>query len=203
MSAATDPDHDAADGGELRYAYRSSLLGAPCEFALKPDALEWQIGRRSGRVRYDRVRSVRLSFRPATMQSHRFITELRSDGNPKLQICSTSWRSMVQQERLDAPYIAFISALHRRLAEAGSTARFSAGMPVLPYWVGVVVFAVVIVAFAVIAFRGLQAGQRSGAAIVGAFALVFAIQLGNYFRRNWPRRYRPQAIPDNVMPSVS
>ena len=118
------------------------------QFTLRPDALEWQIGRRSGRVRYDRVRAIRLSYRPVTMQSHRFITEIWSADNPKIQIVSVSWRSIVEQERLDEAYSAFIAELHRRLAAAGAHGAFTTGLPVATYWVGVVMFAAVMIATA-------------------------------------------------------
>jgi hypothetical protein len=194
-------DHDRdAENVEPRYAYKPSLVGAPCEFVLKPDALHWQVGRRSGRVRYDRVRSVRLSFRPLTMQWHRFITEIRSPDNPTVLISSTSWRSLVEQERLDGAYAAFVKELHRRLAAAGSTAQFFAGMRLVPYWIGVVVFFGVLLATAAMVVRAILAEQWSGAAVVTLFFAVFAIQLGNYFRRNRPGRYRPDTLPDKVLP---
>jgi hypothetical protein len=203
MTAAPDSDQDdEADRGDPAYAYKPSLVGAPCEFVLKPDALHWQIGRRAGRLRYDRVRRVRLSYRPVTMQSHRFVTEIWSSDNPKIQIASVSWRSLVEQGRLDAPYAAFIVELHRRLAAAGTAAQFSAGLPVAVYWIGVGVFAAVMVAIGVLTVRAMQAGQWSGAALVGLFFVVFAYQLGNYFRRNRPGRYRPDALPPNVLPRV-
>jgi hypothetical protein len=199
MSA--DHDQDAEDV-EPRYAYKPSLVGAPCEFMLKPDALHWQVGRRAGRVPYDRVRSVRLSFRPLTMQWHRFITEIRAPDNPKVLISSTSWRSLVEQERLDGAYAAFVKELHRRLAAVGSTARFSAGIPVVSYWVGIVVFAGVLFATAAMVVRAIQTEQWNGAAVVTLFFAVFAYQLGNYFRRNRPVRYRPDALPDKVLPAA-
>ena len=57
-----------------------------------------------------------------------------------------SWRSIMEQERLDAAYAAFITELHRRLAAAGAPARFSTGLPFVTYWVGVVIFGAVLVA---------------------------------------------------------
>jgi hypothetical protein len=185
------------------YAFKPSLMGAMCQFTLKPDALEWQIGGRNGRVRYDRVRAVRLSFRPVTMQSQRFITEIWSADNPKIQIVSASWRSMVEQERLDAPYAAFVGELHRRLASAGGAARFSTGLPVAIYWVGVIVFAAVMLATAVMLVRAIGLEQWGASAIVGLFFAVFAYQLGNYFYRNRPGCYRPDALPAGVLPKAN
>jgi hypothetical protein len=56
------------------------------------------------------------------------------------------------------------------------------------------------VTLAVLIVRALQLGQWTGAGIVGLFFAVFVFQLGSYFRRNRPGRYRPEAIPANVLP---
>src|SRR4051812_9560117 len=133
----TDPD------GDPTYAFKPSLMGALARFTLKSDALAWELGRRSGRIRYDRIKALRLSYRPVTMQSHRFITEIWSPDSPKIQIVSASWRSILEQERRDEAYSAFVAELHRRLAAAGATTQFSTGLPVAIYGVGIVVFAVV------------------------------------------------------------
>jgi hypothetical protein len=193
---------DDAAADEPCYAFKPSLLGAACRFTLKPDAMEWQIGRRSGRTRYDRFRAVRLSYRPVTMQSHRFVAEIWSPDHPKIQIVSASWRSPFEQERLDKGYAGFVTALHHRLAVAGGGTQFLTGLPALTYWVGAVVFGVIMVMTGVMIVRGLQLGQWSVSAVIGAFFLVFAIQIGNYFRRNRPGRYRPQAIPAAVLPKA-
>lgn len=200
MTQQTDRDIDAEAAGDPSYAFKPSLMGAMCEFTLRPDALDWQIGRRSGHIRYDRVSAVRLSYRPVTMQSYRFIAEVWSPGNPKIQIASVSWRSLVEQQRFDKPYAVFVSELHRRLAAAGATAQFTTGVPAVTYWIGVAVFAAVMVATGVMIVRSMRLEQWSASAIIGVFFLVFAYQLGNYFRRNRPGSYRPDAIPDEVLP---
>jgi hypothetical protein len=200
MSLTPEHDRDEASEAAPSYAFRPSLVGAESLFALGPDALHWQIGRRSGRLRYDRVRRVRMSYRPATMQSHRFVTEIWSDDNPKIQIASASWRSMTEQQRQDGAYNGFIAELHRRIAAAGARAQFVAGMPAATYWLGVAVFAVIMVTMAGIVVRALQLSQWSGAGLIALFFVVFAYQLGNYFRRNRPGRYRPEALPRYAMP---
>ena len=62
----------SVDSAEFSYAYKSSLMGAPFEFRLAPDALEWRKGGIAGRTPYGRIRRIRLSFRPMTMQNYRF-----------------------------------------------------------------------------------------------------------------------------------
>jgi hypothetical protein len=108
---------------------------------------------------------------------------------------------MVEQERFDRDYAAFVTELHRRLATAGVAAQFSAGLPAAIYWVGAAMFAAVMIAMAVLIVRSLQTQQWSAAAVVGVFFVVFAVQIGNYFRRNRPGRYRPDAIPPELLPN--
>ena len=184
------------------YSFKPSLMGAPCHFALRQEGVQWERGRYAGLVRYDHIRSVRMSFRPVTMQSQRYITEIWSSDNPKLLISSASWRSLIEQERLDSAYTAFVTELHRRIAAAGATVAFTSGMPVVTYFIGVVVFAAAILAMGALTVRAMQLDDWKVAALVGVLFLVFAIQIGNYFRRNLPVRYRPDAIPANVLPRV-
>lgn len=193
----TDP---AAPDDALVYAYRPSVLGAAWQFTLRPDAIEWNTGRRSGRVRYADVRMIRMSFRPVTMQPMRFITEVVAQGAPKLDIVSTSWKSMVEQQRLDQAYSAFVTELHHRVAAAGAPVRYQQGGNAILYWAGFAAFAAVGLGLAALIARALQAQAWGGAAFIAAFLAIFLWQAGNYFRRNRPGIYRPDALPAGLMP---
>ncbi len=186
---------NATDRGDPAYAYKPSLLGAPWEFRLTPDALEWSIGRHQGRTPYDRITRVRLSFRPVTMQTRRFVTEIWPAGGPKLSIASSSWKSVLEQEGRDQDYGAFVRELHRRIAAAGARASFETGSPALLYWPGLAVFVVVSFGLAALTLQALQIGAWAGAAFVGGFLALFLWQSGAYFRRNRPGSYRPEALP--------
>lgn len=193
-----------ADGGgdTVTYAYRPSLLGAPTEFRLTADALEWRSGNSSGRVALHDVRLVRMSFTPATMQSHRFVTQIWADRAPRLDIVSTSWKSVVEQERLDARYVSFVFELHRRIARAGAPARFVQGKPALLFWPGFALFAVVAVMLAALVPRALQSHTLGGAVFIAGFLALFLWQGGNFFRRNRPGRYCPDALPPVLLPKI-
>jgi hypothetical protein len=201
MSIAAEPNRED-DAGVTSYVYKPSLFGAPSQFFLRQDGLQWHVGAYRGFIPYSAVRWVRLSYRPATMQSHRFLTEIWSDKHPKVQIASASWRNFMDQERLDAGYAGFVAELHRRLAEGNASAQFSTGMPVISYWIGVFVFGAALVALVLLTLRALQIGEWGGAAIAGVLCVVFGFQLGNYFLRNRPGRYRPDALPLGVLPRV-
>jgi hypothetical protein len=189
-----------AGGHDPSYSFKPALLGAPWELHLRPDALEWRAGLSSGRVAYDRIRRLRLSFRPVTMQSYRFLTEIWSDAHPRITIASTSWKSMVEQERQDTAYWTFVTELHRRIAAAPARARFQRGSPAIMYWLGAVVSAAAALALTVLAVRALLMREWTGAALVGGFMALFAWQIGTFFWRNLPGTYRPEALPAQVMP---
>ena len=190
---------DAGEGA-FAYAYRPSLLGAAREFKLAGDGIDWAAGRKAGHIPFRTVRRLRMSYRPASMQSHRFMTELWADGAPKLEILSSSWKSMVEQERLDKPYVAFVTELHRRIALAAPPARFEQGSNPLLYWPGLIAFVGVALGLALLVVRALQADAKGGAAFIGGFLVLFLWQGGNFFRRNRPGLYRPDALPAELMP---
>ncbi len=149
---ATEPDAPA-------YAYKPSLMGAPWEFRLAPDAIEWHIGRYQGRTPYTRIARVRLSFRPVTMQTRRFVTEIWPVDGPRLLIASSSWKSILEQEGRDQAYGAFIRELHRRIAASGARVTFEAGSPAILYWLGLAVFVIVSLGLAALTVRALQAAR--------------------------------------------
>jgi len=194
-----EPHDDATTGDDFTYSYKSSLIGAAFEFRLAGDALHWGKGGSQGRTPYRQIRRVRLGFRPLTTQNQRFVTEIWTDG-PKLTIASTSWKSMVEHERLDARYRAFVTELCRRIGAAGGQTVFQVGSPAVVYWMGVVVFAGASLMLAGLIVRALQTAAWSGAAFVAAFLGLFLWQAGMFFRRNRPGRFDPDAIPDSVLP---
>jgi hypothetical protein len=198
---SSETEEDAAtDGGDPIYFYKPNLVGSPWVFVLRANGLAWELGRRSGFVRYEQVRRVRLSYRPGTMQSYRFLAEIWSEQGPKLQISSTSFRSMMEQARQDAEYAAFITELHKRLAATGSTAQFLAGMHPIMYWLGAAVFAVIGVVLGGFLVRTLWQGDLTGAAVVAAVIALLVWQVGTIFHRNRPGSYRPDAVPAAVLP---
>src|SRR5664280_298683 len=193
VTQAVDMSIDRASAGEpVAYAYRPSLLGAAWEFKLTGEGIDWATGRKAGHIPFRAVRRLRMSYRPASMQSHRFMTELWAEGAPKLKILSSSWKSMVEQERLDKPYAAFVAELHRRIALAAPPARFEQGSHPLLYWPGLIAFAGVALGLALLVVRALQADSKGGAAFSCCFsgraAITFAAIGRAYIA---PRRCRP------------
>jgi hypothetical protein len=185
---------------EFCYAFKSSLIGAPLELRLADDALEWRKGSARGRAPYRGIRRVRLSFRPMTMQNYRFLAEVWPAVGPRLQIASTSWKSMFEHERLDAQYAAFVTELNRRVGAAGGQTSFECGSPALIYWPGIVVLIGATIGIGALAVRALQTGAFAGAAFIAAFLALFLWQAGGFFLRNRPASYQPDAVPPLLVP---
>jgi hypothetical protein len=205
MNSNPQPD-DSDDarfyGDDPIYGYKPNLMGAPWVFRLTDKGIEWEYGRRSALLRYEDVKRVRMSYRPATLQSHRFLTEIWAEQSPKLQISSTSFRGLMEQQRQDAEYISFVGELHRRLAASGSAARFEAGMNKWLYWLGSVVMLAIAVALVGWTGRTIWSRDFAGFAVLAGVMLLFAWQVGTMFYRNRPLVYRPEHPPPAVLPRV-
>ncbi len=196
MADTAEPPHEPV------YAYKPSLMGAPWEFRLRPDRLQWTAGTRTGAILYRDIQRVRLSFRPVTMQPYRFLAEIWSLGAPKLTIASTSWRGMLEQERLDHPYRDFILALHQRIAAADARPALDAGSHAYLYWPGFAVFAVMAIGVAALLVRALQQESWPATLFLAGFFALLLWQIGGFFRRNRPRRYNADAIPEDILPKL-
>jgi hypothetical protein len=199
--ADAEPEHPFA-GDDPVYAYKPNLVGAPWVFRLGRNGLDWEYGRRSGTVRYDQIKRVRMAFRPATMQGHRFITEIWSPQAPKLQISSTSFRGLMEQARQDGDYAAFVGELHRRLDAAGAAARFESGMHPVVYWPGAAIMAAIGGGLLFFLAKVIMNRDFTGALVVIGVMALFAWQVGTIFYRNRPRSYRPDDLPRAVMPKA-
>jgi len=193
---------DLPSGREFDYAFKASLLGAPMEYRLADDALEWRKGAYAGRAAYGRIRRMRLSFRPMTMQPYRFLAEVWPADAPKLQIASTSWKSVFEQQRLDGEYGTFVIELNRRVAGARGNTIFVTGSPVFIYWPGAAVFVGAAFGVAALGVRALQSGAFAAAGFIAAFFALFIWQAGNFFLRNRPAAYDPHAVPQRVLPKL-
>lgn len=185
---------------DVTYAFRHSMMGAPHAFRVAHDALYWHVGRYDGRIPYRTIRRIRLAFRPVSMQTHRFIAEIWSDNAPKLSVASVSRRGLMEQERQDAAYRAFVQALHQRIAETGATPVLQAGSSPWLYWPGLGLLAALALTFPVMFFRSLQAGTGMSAALMIVLLIVFLWQLGLFFWRNRPGTYRADAPPATLLP---
>ena len=182
------------------YAYRASLIGSAHRFELTDEGLSWHIAGRSGVWRYDEISAIRLSFRPVSMQQHRFRADVSRSSGGRIAILSTSWQTAALMAPQDRGFRDFLVELHARMARAGSRAALTAGLGRKTYAMVLAFLAALAVAMAGLLIRALMIGEFAGVLFILGFAALFAWQVGGFVRRNQPRSYSFDQLPRSLLP---
>ena len=184
----------------IRYAYKASLIGAAHQFELTADGLSWRVAGRADVWRYADITAIRLSYRPVSMQAHRFRADIAHASKARLPIISTSWQTAALMAPQDNDYRAFITELHKRMARAGSRAVLTGGLRPNVYALAVTLVALLALAVGGLLVRALATGEFAGALFLVGFAALFGWQVGGFLRRNRPLPYTFAHIPDALLP---
>ena len=184
----------------IRYAYKASLIGAAHQFELTADGLSWRVAGRADVWRYADITAIRLSYRPVSMQAHRFRADIAHASKARLPIISTSWQTAALMAPQDNDYRAFITELHKRMARAGSRAVLTGGLRPNVYALAVTLVALLALAVGGLLVRALATGEFAGALLLVGFAALFGWQVGGFLRRNRPLPYTFAHIPDALSP---
>lgn len=191
------PD-DAASN--TSYAYKASLIGAAREFALTDAGLWWRVSGKSDVWPYREISAIRLSYRPVSMQSHRFRADIEHSSGARLLILSTSWRSPALMAPQDQDFRVFITQLHRRMAKAGSRATLVGGLGPRIYAAALIFLALVATAMAGLLIRAIGTGEFAGVLFLVGFTVLFGWQIGGFIRRNRPQAYTFDRLPGALLP---
>lgn len=184
----------------ISYAYKASLIGAAHQFELTENGLSWQAGSRSGVWPYLDIAAIRLSYRPVSMQSRRFRADIESADGQRIVILSTSWQTVALMAPQDRAYRAFITQLHARMRQAGSKAVLIGGIGPKTYAAGIVLLGLVAIAIAGLLLRAIATGEWAGGLFLIGFAALFTWQIGGFVRRNRPRAYTFDHLPEALLP---
>jgi hypothetical protein len=182
------------------YIYKASLIGSAHRFELTDGGLSWHVAGRSGLWPYGDIAAVRLSYRPVSMQPRRFRADIDRAGGGRIVLLSTTWTTVTLMAPQDRDYRAFITQLHRRLKEAGSTAALVGGLRPALYHAAVAMLAMVAVAIGGLLIRALATGEWAGALFLIGFAALFWWQIGGFVTRNRPQRYGFDTLPEELLP---
>jgi hypothetical protein len=153
-----------------------------------------------GQVAYPMIGMVRLGFRPSNFGNRRFTAEIWPSKGAKIEIASASYKSMVSMEDLGPEYRAFITELHRRIANSGGNCRFEAGFAAWRWWPMVAVAVATAIALVYVGGTTLLRGDFGAGLLVGGFMGLFAWQMWPLISRNRPMRYDPRNIPEHILP---
>jgi hypothetical protein len=196
-----DGASDAArEAPVISYAYRASLVGAAHRFELTDAGLTWHLAGRSGVWAYADIAAIRLSFRPVSMQAHRFRADIRHVDGGRITILSTSWQTAALMAPQDDAFRVFLRELHARMHAAGSHAMLTGGLSRRLYIAALALVALLAIAMGGLLVRALAMRQFAGAAFILGFAALFAWQVGGFICRNRPLVYSFDQLPDRLLP---
>ena len=182
------------------YVYKASLISSAYQFELTDSGLSWRTGRRSGVWPYADIASIRLSYRPMSMQARRFRADIARAGEGRIAILSTTWQTVSLMTPQDQGYRAFITELHRRMKAAGSKASLTGGIGMVSYATAVAMLVLLAIAMIGLLVRALATSEFTGALFLVGISVWFAWTIGGFIKRNRPRRYSFDALPERLLP---
>jgi hypothetical protein len=196
------PDQTAEGEGvpAISYAYKASLVSSAQQFELTDAGLLWRIGRRSDVWPYADIASIRLSYRPMSLQARRFRADIERVGGGRIAILSTTWQTISLMTPQDQGYRAFVTELHRRMREAGSRASLIGGIGTTTYAAAVAMLLLLAIAMAGLLVRAVATSEFTGALFLVGISVWFAWTIGGFIKRNRPRRYSFDALPATLLP---
>jgi hypothetical protein len=184
----------------ISYVYKASLISSAYQFELTAAGLSWRIGRRSGVWPYADIASIRLSYRPMSMQARRFRADIARAGEGRIAILSTTWQTVSLMAPQDQGYRAFITELHRRMEAAGSKASLTGGIGMVSYATALTMLVLLAIAMIGLLVRALATSEFTGALFLVGISVWFAWTIGGFIKRNRPRRYSFDALPERLLP---
>jgi hypothetical protein len=182
------------------YAYKASLIGTAHRFELTGEGLSWRIAGKSGVWPYAGISAIRLSYRPVSMQSRRFRADIENGNGSRIVLLSTTWQTAALVAPQDRDYRAFVERLHERMAACGSRAVLTGGLGPRIYAAAIGLLALVAIAMAGLFIRAVATGEWAGVLFLIGFAALFAWQIGGFMRRNKPRTYTFDRLPEELLP---
>jgi hypothetical protein len=196
MNAPLDP---------ITYRVRVSALENETIWRLGPDALEREeiiAGGKGATVRYPYVdiRALRLSFAPTRFDGVRYRCDLQLRQGTLAAIVSTHYAGIANFEDRSATYGPLVRGLVARVAAANPACEFRAGKHAPAYW-GAHIFVLAMIVVLVYVIGAVYGLSLPSIVIIklGILAAYIPLMI-MYTRKNWPRRFDPSAIPDNLVP---
>jgi hypothetical protein len=187
------------------YVARANVLEHEAIWRLTSDALELQGGPTAGpdvvmRFPYRDIVGVRLSYAPSRVDSARYRCDLTMRSGGTIAMLSTNYAGIADFEDRAATYAPFVRTLIAKVAAANPSARFRSGKNPITYWAEhFFLLAMVALLIFVLSITGTMPLSDSSWAklfiIIGFIPLLIV-----YTRKNWPNRFKPDAIPSDVLP---
>jgi hypothetical protein len=188
------------------YTHRRNVFEAEKTIAIDGNDLSLKEGAASEmRVPLSAVERVRIGFEPTRVQNTLYTCRVWVKGHSGVWVTlhSQSYKGFADFEAHDAQYRTFVESLNNAVAAANPKAKFEAGSAVWVYALNIGCLGIAALALAWVLV--LTGGEGwSEITIWKAFIVLGMIPLAvAWVGANWPRRYDPRAIPQNLIPSAT
>lgn len=188
------------DPGITTYQHRAKPYAPEARFTLEDDHVAISQGNRSGNFPYADIVLIRLLYKPRNTTNEGYQAKLYRRDRKTASLTNTSWKSLVELERQDLEYNAFVAALIKRIAAANPSVVLEAGMPRWLYAMTAAAGLVAISALLLVLWHALRNGSWPVAMLVLGLCAYFLWWTYRYLSRNRPRPFRTDEIPPDVLP---
>lgn len=211
------------DSDVILYEQRPKPYSHALELRLDRAALRGERGKSNQSFPLAAIEKITLTYTPRNVARHTFRCDVQAKDGRSVRFENISWRSLIEAERLNAGYNQVVRALIDRASRANPKLILQGGITPFRYWfmliVGVALTGALIgtVIYALGADAALPNLEKSIpientifrifgrwsnllALFSSGLAAYIALWLREYLTRNRPRTFRPEAIPDALMP---
>lgn len=185
----------------IRFAYRPRPFAAETALELGPRAL---IANRAGKdvtIPYRDIATIRLFYAPRGINFTGFRAKIYARSGATVAFEDRSYKSLVEQERLEGPYRAFVEALCARAAAESPNLLLHAGKVGSMLALTALAGAVTLLLLTYFGWQALAARQWGITAGVAVFVGYFAAWTWQFVVRNRPRTFSAGAIPEDILPA--
>jgi hypothetical protein len=188
------------------YTFRLNAFTPKTTASLGDDGFTFAAADAPGRTySYEQISAVRLSYEPSRASGNIFFCRIYVKGQrgPAASISSTTYRGFLDFEPQFDSYLAFVAALHARLAAHGSKVSYRAGVSAFAYW-GNAAFLTIVGVFSVMLLAPIIGDANISATSWFRIEMILALLpvVFLWFWSNRPRPYDPKDIPGDVLPKA-
>lgn len=182
----------------MEYNFKIEESGSERSIILKNDMLIYVVDNAIYDIPYKDITSVWLNKPGGICTPNIYSCTLQFKQEKPLFISSKNWTADKKEIHQENHYNSFIRVLHMHLLQK-SGAQFSFGVKPQKYLTKV---ATIILILATSAFLTINFDLKNYLLAIPAMVSVFVITCGlNFCLKNFPSRYKPEAIPLNLLPS--
>ena len=185
------------------YQFRRKLMSRSVTISLGETSLQWNDGINKGEVSFSDIVAVRLRYEPGHLFLARFWLDIEPLKARPVRFANWGWRGLGEIETQNEAFLGFVGALHQRLERHGDRITFVAGERPWRQWLALTVGGISVVGLLVLMVRAASVGGFGTLAILAACLAFFGWQTWLMAARNHPGRYRPEALPQRLLPTAS